>query len=135
MPVQTMNYDTAKNIGYNTNIFEVNYRGPLNEYDDFCEYVRLKFPNLISFRVNVPVDHIPDKLMYRLQKIDCSNTLISKLRYGPVLNSLIATNTGIQLRDVTANVKKINYLKLGNVANGTRITIDSNEEYQEFLSI
>ena len=130
-----MNYDTAKNIGYNTNIFEVNYRGPLNEYDDFCEYVRLKFPNLISFRVNVPVDHIPDKLMYRLQKIDCSNTLISKLRYGPDLNSLIATNTGIQLRDVTANVKKINYLKLGNVANGTRITIDSNEEYQEFLSI
>ena len=130
-----MNYDAAKNIGYNTNIFEVNYRGPLDEYDDFCEYVRLKFPSLISFRVNVPVDHIPDKLMYRLQKVDCSNTLISKLRYGPDINSLIATNTGIQLRDVMVNVKKINYLKLGNVANGTRITIDSNDEYQEFLQI
>ena len=134
MTPQTMNYDTAKSIGYNTSITEVNYRGPLNEYDDFCEFVRLKFPNVTSFRVNVPVDHIPDNLMYRLEKVNCASTNITKLRYGPNINTLIATNTGIQLEDVLHDAKKISYLKIGNVYDGTRVTIDSHSEFLEFVN-
>jgi hypothetical protein len=129
-----MNYDTAKYTGYNTNITEVHYSGRLDEYDDFCEFVRLKFPNLRSFRVNMPVDHIPDNLMYRLEKVDCSNTNIKKLRYGPNLNHLIACNTGILLGDVLHDAKKINYLKIGSVSDGTRVTIDSHSEFLEFLN-
>lgn len=130
-----MNLDTAKYTGYNTNITSVHYKGVLDEYDEFCEFIRLKFPNVKEFKVNVPVDHIPDNLMYRLEKVDCSNTNISKLKYGPNINHLIAANTDIKLSDVLLNVKKINYLKIGRVADGTRITIDSFQEFQEFQSI
>jgi hypothetical protein len=132
MPVRTINYDTAKSIGYDISITEIAYKGPLNEYDDFCNYVRLKFPNLKSFTVNVPVDHIPDNLMYRLEKVDCSHTNIKKLRYGPNIKCVIAVNTDIKLDDILSLDRSISYLKIGRVGDGTRVTIDSHSEFLEF---
>ena len=128
-----MNLDIAKFIGRSDDIISVWYIGSVEQFDEFCRYVIIKFPNLIKFRVNAPVSCIPDLLIHRLEYLDCSNTQIKKLYFGEKLRCLIACNTAIKLQDVLSNVEKMNYVKLGSIGDGSRVTIDSSSEYDEYI--
>lgn len=129
-----MNLDTAKFIGHNDEITHVEYYGRVDEFNEFCEVIRIKLHKLVGLRIKSPIDNIPIRLMHRLQYLDCSNTLVTKLDYGPDLHTLIASNTDIKIEDVFHSIKKINYLKLGSIEKGTRVTIDSNTEYTEWIN-
>lgn len=128
-----MDMDIARHHGADLNITSIWYIGHPDNFSEFCEFVYTKYPNLINLKVNRNVDTIPDKLCYRLKYLDCANSSIKSIYYGPHLEYLNAADTKMELSDVLSKAKKINYLKIGSIYNNTRLTIDSHNEYIEFL--
>jgi len=126
-----MDLDIAKYIGQDLSVTGIWYIGSVQQFEEFCNFARINFPNLTKFRVNHPVDKISPYITIRLEYLDCSNTNIDNLDHAGNLIHLNAANTNLKLQHIFEKIKNLHYLKVGHIPD--RITIDSQKEYSEYM--